>query len=458
MRTRRTLFAPDPLPRAAGTQVKRALATLTAALLLSSSAAAQATRTTIVGIVTDEATGQPVVGATISVFGTAHAASSNEQGRYSIPNVPSGQLIAIDVRRLGYGQLRKDNVRVTGASMTVDFKMSSAPLTLDAVTSAATADPTTGIKAPFAVSKLTSEQMPVAALGAASQMLAGKVAGVTAMRVSGEPGAGTSVQIRAALSPFHSTSPLYVIDGVAISDATFAGTLTTDFDAQEIESIEVIRGAAAAALYGSRGANGVIDIKTNRGKNVQLGHSQITAKSQIEMGQFSKSVPKLTHHYYAVNDKLQWVDASGNVVARGSRIPDPDGMIDNSYPVIYDNVGQVFRSDRSYINSLSLTQASATTNMNLSLDQSQQNGGDIVARPFIRYNIRAAIDHTFRDNLTVSATMFHSRVKQDPDQLNYTNLWRIDPDVNLLAPNSDGSPYRVFADSASTITNPLYLQ
>lgn len=418
----------------------------------------QPTRTTITGVVTDEATGQPIAGATVSVFGTAHAASSNDQGRYTIPNVPSGQLIAIDVRRLGFGQVRKDNIRVTGLTMTIDFKMSSSPLTLDAVTSAATADPTTGIKAPFAVSKLTSEQMPVAALGSASQMLAGKVAGVTTMRTSGEPGAGSSVQIRAALSPFHTTSPLYVIDGVPLTDATFNGTLTMDFDAQEIESIEVIRGAAAAALYGSRGANGVIDIKTNRGKNVQLGHSQVTARSQVEMGQFSKSVPKLTHHYYAVNDKLQWVDAAGTVVPRANRIPDPDGMIDNSYPVTYDNVGQVFRGDRSYINSISLAQASATTNMNLSVDQTQQNGGNIVARPFVRYNIRAAIDHTFHDNLTVSATVFHSRIKQDPDQLSYTNLWRIDPDVNLLAPNTDGSPYRVFADSASTITNPLYLQ
>jgi len=431
---------------------------LTIALAAIARPARAQARTTITGVVTDEATKQPIPGATVAVFGTPHAASTNDQGRYTIPNVPSGQLIALDVRRLGYGQVRKDNVRLTGAALTIDVQMSSAPLTLEAVTSAATVDPTSGIKAPFALSKLTQEQMPVAALGSASAMIAGKVPGVQVFRASGEPGAGSNVQIRAALSPFHSNGPLWVIDGVPLSDAGFNGTLTMDFDSQDIESIEVIRGAAAAALYGSRGANGVIDIKTNRGKNVQLGHSQITTKSQIVAGQFSQTVPKLRHHYYAVNDKLQWVDLNGNPVARSSRVADPDNMIDNNYPVIYDNVGQVFHGDRSYIGSVALAQSSAASNMNLTVDHSQQNGGDIVAKPFRRTNVRATIDHSFKDNLTIAATVLHARTTQDPDQLNYTDLWRIDPDVNLLAPNANGSPYRVFADSASTITNPLYRQ
>jgi TonB-linked SusC/RagA family outer membrane protein len=439
----------------------RALSAIVATLFtVSTSLGAQQGRTTISGTVTDEATGQPIVGATVSVFGTPYAASSNDQGRYSIVNVPSGQIIAVDVRRLGFGQVRKDNLRLNAPTLTLDFKMSSAPLALEAITSSATVDPTSGIKAPYAVSHLTAEQMPVPAIGSASQMLAGKVAGVTALRASGEPGEGSFVQIRAPLSPFHTNGPLYVIDGVALSDAnaSFTGTQTMDFDAQDIESIEVIRGAAAAALYGSRGANGVISIKTNRGKNVQLGRSQLTSRTQALIGQFTNDIPKLNHHYYKVNAQQQWVDANNVPVPRSNRIADPDGMIDNTYTQTFDNVGQVFRSDRAYIGALSLAQSSATTNMNLSFDENYQRGGNIVARPFVRTNVRATVDHSFRDNLTTAITLLHARTRQNPDQLSYTDLWRTDPDVNLLAPNSDGSPYRIYADSANTTLNPLYRQ
>src|SRR6185503_19705918 len=113
---------------------------------------------------------------------------------------------------------------------------------------------------------------------------------------------------------------------------------------------------------------------------------------------------KLTHHYYNVNAQGQWIDLNGNVVSRANRVADPDNMIDNNYAVVYDNVGQVFRADRAYVNSIGLAQSSAATTMNLTVDHSQQNGGDIVARPFKRTNVRAAIDHSFKDNLTLAAT------------------------------------------------------
>src|SRR5205085_8023740 len=141
----------------------------------------------------------------------------------------------------------------------------------------------------------------VPALGSASTMLAGKIAGVQVARGSGEPGSGAVVQLRTATSPFHSNSPLYVVDGVPLSDASFLGTQTMDFESMNIESIEVIKGAAAAALYGSRGANGVIDIKTSRGKNIQFGKSQFTYKTQYSADQYSEQLQTIKHHNFRTN-------------------------------------------------------------------------------------------------------------------------------------------------------------
>jgi TonB-linked SusC/RagA family outer membrane protein len=430
---------------------------LGASLALSAPVIAQQSTTTISGVVKDETSGAPIPGVKVSVIGAPHAAATNEQGRYSIPGVSSGTY-SLEARRIGYSLSRKDNVHVAGATVTVDFALNSTPLSLEAVTVSATVDPTSGIKAPFAVSKLDAEQMPVAALGAASAMLQGKIAGVSVIRAGGAPGAGSFVQLRTPSSPFHSNSPLYVVDGVLLSDNLFNGTLTTDFESLEIESIEVIKGAAAAALYGSRAAGGVISITTNRGKNIPLGHSQFTVNTQYGVDQISKQVPKLTHHYYKVNDKLQWVDATGAVVPRASRVIDDDGMIDNRYATTFDNIHQVFHPANVMITTLSLAQSSAATNLNISYDRNIQSGTEVEAQPFSRQTFRAAVDHSFRDNLNVSVTATHARTTQNPDQISYTNLWRFDPDVNLLWKNDDGSPFRVFPDSASSTTNPLYLQ
>jgi TonB-linked SusC/RagA family outer membrane protein len=422
--------------------------------------AAQGERTTITGTVKDAATGAPIPGVNVAVYGTPRAAVTNDQGVYTIVNVPTGNTVALEARRLGYSASRKDNVRVTGSTMTVDLILNSNPLMLESITAAATVDPTSGVKTPYMTAKLDVEQMPVPALGSASTMLAGKLSGVQVNRTSGEPGAGAVVQLRSAISPFHNNTPLYVIDGVPLSDASFLGntTSTMDFESMNIASIEVIKGAAAAALYGSRGANGVIDIKTNRGRNVQFGKSEFTYKTQYSMDQYSDKLQKIKHHNWRTNALGQWIDANGVVVPRAQRTVDPDGMIDNSFTSFYDNVGQVFRPGRTFVNSLGLSQASAATNLNITFDRNEQSGLNIEAKPFVRNNFRAAVDHNFRDNLSFGISATHSRTTRNPDQLSYSNLFRFDPDVDLLQNNTDGSPYRVFPDSAASTTNPLYLQ
>src|SRR5689334_10763882 len=102
----------------------------------------QGARTTITGKVTDASTGAPIAGVNVSVAGTPRAAVTNDQGVYSIANVASGTTVAVEARRLGYGATRKDNIHVSGTSMTIDLSLNSNPLMLESITSAATVDPT----------------------------------------------------------------------------------------------------------------------------------------------------------------------------------------------------------------------------------------------------------------------------------------------------------------------------
>jgi TonB-linked SusC/RagA family outer membrane protein len=406
------------------------------------------------GTVTNAQTSAPIVGASVTISGTRYGALTNDQGRYVITGVDDGTYV-VEARRLGYGIGRRDRVRVSGEPVTVDITMNTNALSLEAVTVAATLDPTSGIKAPFAVSTITKEMMPVLAPGAATVQLIGKVAGVHVIQASGAPGSGSFVQLRTPSSVLKGNGPLYVIDGILLNETQ--QVITQDIETMNIESIEIIKGAAAAAMYGSRAAGGVIAIKTKRGKDVALGSSQITIRNDFGYDQFHDRPQKRQHHHYRVNAQGQFVDATGAVVPRASRTIDPDGMIDNPYPVVYDNIGQLFTNGRSMVNQVSIAQNSAGTNYTLSFTRNRQPGVIKETDGYLRQQAQFTIDHSLRDNLTIAFSANHSRASNVQDEVSFGNLYAYDPDVNLTMRDANGF-YFARPDSASTITNPMYLQ
>lgn len=413
----------------------------------------QAGRTRITGTVKDVSSGAPIVSATVSVPGTSFATSTNAEGQYTL-FVPPGR-VNIEARRLGYSIARRENVQVGSEPMTLDLTMNSAPLSLETVTVSASVDATSSIKAPFAVSKITAEAMPVPATAAASTMLMGKIAGVNVIQATGAPNSGSYIQLRTPSSAFKDNSPLWVVDGVMLNETQ--SVTTADIDAMSIESIEVIKGAAAAALYGSRAAGGVIAIKTNRGKQLQLGSSQITIRNDFGYDQFTEMPAKRKYHYYRVNEQGQYVNAAGQVVPKSQRSVDPDGMADNPYAVTYDNLGQLFRNGRSMQTVVSIANNSAATNYTLTFSRNRVPG--IIEDTYgnLRQNAQFTLDHSIRDNLTVGVSGTHSRANYVRDEVSFTNLYRIDPDVNLLARDEQGN-YLARPDSGASYTNPVYLQ
>ena len=235
------------------------------AALLGMSLAAAAQELSVTGKITD-ISGYPLEGATVLVRGTSSGTTAGADGTYSIKAAPDAEL---EVSYLGYlSQLRP----VDGQSQ-INFILEEDMNFLDDVLVVAYGSMSesdfTG-----SASQIKGNEVAKASKESIDKGMMGKIAGVRISSDNGDPGSAGSVQIRGVGSISAGTSPLYVIDGVVISSATegdiqvgyrSTGVLNT-LNPDDIESITVLKDAAAASLYGSRAANGVILISTKRGK------------------------------------------------------------------------------------------------------------------------------------------------------------------------------------------------
>ncbi len=201
--------------------------------------------------------GRSLPGIQITVTGTSRGAVSDTGGRFTITSVPAGshQVLA---RGLGYVSSTRTVTVVADQAVTAAFTLDPAPAELNpvVVVGYGTQDrrEVTG-----AVSTVQSEQLKDIPTSDPLKALQGRVAGVEIVASSNEPGAAMNVRIRGVRSLRASNDPLYVVDGVPIS-----GSLS-DFNPSDIESIDILKDAAATAIYGSRGANGVVLVTTKKG-------------------------------------------------------------------------------------------------------------------------------------------------------------------------------------------------
>ena len=439
-------------------------------------------RATVTGVVTDATSEAPIPGATVSIPGTPFQATTDEAGRYTLRNVPMGNH-TIDAKRVGYSQAHEANVRVNAANFVHNIKISQVALSLSAITTSATVDPTSGAKSPFAVATVSMENMPVPRSGVTTN-LQGKVAGLQVVRSSGATGGEEPwVQIRSIQSPGNrGASPLIIVDGVPLNMVrqTNSGTTvstsgavgaiagsgdaipvrSTDIEGLDIESMEIIKGAAAAALYGSEAASGVISIKTRRGTDLGLGRSQIEVRTDYGFDQIAKMPAQRSHHQYLVNAQGQWTDLTGNVVTRANRVIDPDLMLDNDFAVLYNPVEQAFQANRTLNSTVRVSQMSERSNFQLSYTRTKNPGILKEAAGATNQGFRLNIDHHPSDNIQVSAGANYSNFADYPTSANFVTLFGFDPDVDLLASGDQfGTKYKVSPDSANpTVLNPLYLQ
>ena len=292
-----------------------------------------ARRARISGTIVDVVTKQPIQGVNVFVVGTPITASTGPDGRFIIPSAPPG-VFPIEARRIGYAQQRRDNVRLIADSViTLNFEMSASATRLDEVTIAGTIDATSAAKSTISVEKLGTENIPVPPTSSAAGLLAGKVAGVAVTRNSGAPGAGVNIVLRTPISGITegggTPGPLFVVDGVFLNQGQ--SVTTQDIEAMDIESIEVIKGAAAASLYGSRAAAGVIAITTKRGRGLALGSNQFQIRGEAGTDQFLTRLDKNQYHAFRQDDQGNWLNANNEIVPRAQRALTQFGIMDQPF-------------------------------------------------------------------------------------------------------------------------------
>ena len=216
-------------------------------------ASASAQNATVSGMVTG-ANGEPVIGANVVVEGTTQGASTDVTGHYTLSNVPSDATLLISY--IGY---KPAKVQVAGRTQ-VDIAMQEDAAQIEGVMVVAYG---TAKKEPFTGSAavVKGDELQKRVVGNISKSFEGTVAGVQVASGGGQPGEGASVIVRGIGSINAVSTPLYVVDGVP-----YDGSLSS-LNPNDIESMTVLKDASAGALYGSRGANGVIVITTKKGKN-----------------------------------------------------------------------------------------------------------------------------------------------------------------------------------------------
>lgn len=461
--------------RAALPRILAAVAALGATQAFVSVAHAQTTeasqptrRARITGRVLDAASNQPLAAANIFVLGTPITATTGPDGRFSIASAPVG-IFTIEAKRLGYGASRVENVRLRADSVTtLEFKLTDRPMMLDQVTVAATVDAQSVAKSTFATSVVDADQMPVPSTASAASMISGKVAGVNITRPSGRPGSGVNILLRSPIGGFDQAGgaagngsapgPLFVVDGVFLNASQ--QTTTQDIEGMDVASIEVIKGAAAAALYGARAAAGVISITTNRGKNLSLGTTQFTFRTEYGVDSYLTDLQKNTHHQFLQDANGNWLDATGNIVPRASRVVKPLGIMDAPYTTpLYDNAGQLFKTSRLSTQTAGVSGNFAASNYYVSYTRTAQPGVVKYNEGYKRQSIKLNIDSRPGEKVTLGVSATHERGYDAGSPVNFTTFYNFDADVNLLAPDpfpKFGFPYKIVPDSVSLAQNPLY--
>jgi TonB-linked SusC/RagA family outer membrane protein len=243
------------------------------------------------GTVKDAASGQPLAGATIAVKGGTASTVSDARGAFTISVSDNNSILTISYVGYATQEMRVGNTR----NPEITLLPNSAELNQVVVVGYGTQNrrDVTG-----AVKTIKSESFNKGIINSPQQLLQGKVAGVNVTSASGEPGANTGITVRGPGGVRTGSTPLFVVDGLPLDNSSTGGGDPLNFiNPQDIESIDVLKDASATAIYGARGANGVIIITTKRGK---AGVSTLGFSTSVGFSKLARKLPVFTADEFRV--------------------------------------------------------------------------------------------------------------------------------------------------------------
>jgi TonB-linked SusC/RagA family outer membrane protein len=373
------------------TRVTYVLASALVALAVSTNVARAQEPTRVQGLVTNDAR-QPLAGVSVGIASLGVGAFTGDDGRYTF-TVPAGrgnQQVTLTARRIGF-QPVSASINLSAGTVTKDFLLASSPTQLEGVVVTALGITREKSQLGTAMQQVDQAELNRTHDQSIVNQLAGKVSGLN-VTGSGTQGGSTKLTIRGANSILGNNNPLFVVDGIAVSNAARSGnpnggsigsmagvdfgSAINDINPDDVESISVLKGPNAAALYGARASNGVIVITTKKGRASQ---GRVSTEFSTNYSYDTPSIlPKYQNQYgQGFGGEFKFVDGAGSGVNDGadeSWGPKLDGRLIDQFtgpaqPWVAhpDNVKDFFDGGQSISGNLAFRGGTERANARLSL-------------------------------------------------------------------------------------------
>jgi TonB-dependent starch-binding outer membrane protein SusC len=396
-------------------------------ILLSLFTSAAFAQVKISGKVTDSK-GSAIAGASVVLRGTSFGAPTDSQGEYSFSAKVKPGNYFVEISYNSYKtEVKKINIANANETQNVNASMSVDALGLDAVVVTGTTVATSKRKLGNAIATINAKDLQNSGASSLDGALQGKVLGAQINQNSGNPAGGISITLRGVSTLGGSSEPLYILDGVIINNDSRqlidvgggAQNRLVDLNPNDIEKIEVIKGASAAAIYGSRANNGVVQIFTKRGKE---GKPVITFNTQVKSSSIRKklSVNKVPYRFADITNPL----------------------VTTTIPVTrYDYQDDIFRNALGTENNIAVSGGTSQTKYYASIGN-LTNQGIIRGTSFNRSGLRMNIDQKVGKyvSLTAGANYTYSLSKEIPNggiNSDYGALTGFIFANNFIDPNKD---------------------
>jgi TonB-linked SusC/RagA family outer membrane protein len=421
--------------------MKKTLQLIVPLVFLSSFAFAQ---NVIKGIVLDD-TGSPLPGATILIKGTSIYSAADAEGNFTLK--ASKELpFTLLVNSVGYKTQDIEMYELSDEPLEILLKTDNVlnEVVVVGYGEQKRSDVTGSIAS-------VSPELKLQPVSSPDRLLQGSISGVQVTQTSGQPGSGTSVRIRGGTSINAGSEPLYVIDGFPVynSDAsTDAGVVSGDkinplsaFNPSDIESIEVLKDASATAIYGSRGANGVILISTKRARR---NESNISYNAFYGVQEVIRKLPLL--------NARQWGELKNDARADAGKTPSFTEEQLNALGEGTDWQDAAFRSAPLQSHSLSIASGNDKSNLIVSGNYFKQDGV-IINSGFERYSGKVNADYDVTDKLRIATFLSgSSTISQVAPNGTVQNLLEMPPTIPIRDENGD---YTVVSPYETQVGNPI---
>ena len=369
---------------------------LLAFLVLPQAAAAQQTGI-VEGTVTDARTGALVGSAQVSIVGTQRGTLAGTDGRYRIANVTPGE-VQVRATFIGYRTQTQTVTVQPGQTVTVDFALEQTALALDEILVTGTAGRQDRRAQPASIASIDASALTeTAPITSVANLLQGRTSGVSITSASGTSGATQRIRLRGSASIELSNEPIVIIDGIRMDSRQNqlfgvggqAASRLNDINPEDIESIEIVKGPAAATLYGADASAGVIQIRTKRGAAGQTFQQTVS----YEFGQIDQNwTPPANFGVCS-----QAVINAGAALCEGLEV----GSVISDNPIIREGV---FRDGQAHSFSWSGRGGGENFGYFLSLNVDEEEG-TLPNNEYNRYTARMNFDFTPRDDLRMEASV-----------------------------------------------------